>query len=416
MNKLRLRSRWRKAITGNESKRIRDLLFETQEKDEYIKLFDKISFTLGVLNIVACEYFLFNLPGWFWLWWSAVTILLLFARYYHFRSLNYEYFLLDFCYFTTGCMLINVYVFPLSIWLTNICYIYCLGPLLFAIPLWRNSLVFHDFDKITSVYIHILPSMMSYIRRFHGSYRCDWKVIQFQEIYSLWNTYTPLVKLKNCSLLRPMISIKSSLSIHEYLYAIIGYLVWQLLYFYKTEILDKSKLDVDPTKLTSLRWMANDMKNPFVAKVLKLCRKFGIYTQNEKPDATNMKTKLVFVFCQFLYTLCTFIPSYFVSGHSFLTLALIGIIFIVSVFNGAEFYIDVFSHRYQWQFQQSKRSSLLGSPAAPCYPLQVSRSNSISQETKDDLHLHSVEPEPSIAFTTSRSEGDLTPRDIDIDS
>ena len=101
VSRLKLRSRWRKAITGDSSKRIRDLIIESQEKDEYIKLFDKISFTFGVLNIGACQYFLFNVPGWFWIWWTIVTPLLLFSRFYHFSSLNYEYFLLDFCYFVT---------------------------------------------------------------------------------------------------------------------------------------------------------------------------------------------------------------------------------------------------------------------------------------------------------------------------
>lgn len=31
------------------------------------------------------------------------------------------------------------------------------GPLLWAIITWRNSLVFHDLDKITSVMIHAFP-------------------------------------------------------------------------------------------------------------------------------------------------------------------------------------------------------------------------------------------------------------------
>lgn len=30
---------------------------------------------------------------------------------------------------------------------------------------WRNSLVFHSLDKVTSVYIHILPALLTYVWR-----------------------------------------------------------------------------------------------------------------------------------------------------------------------------------------------------------------------------------------------------------
>jgi hypothetical protein len=33
------------------------------------------------------------------------------------------------------------------------------GPLAIAVIAWKNSLVFHDIDKITSLYIHIAPPL-----------------------------------------------------------------------------------------------------------------------------------------------------------------------------------------------------------------------------------------------------------------
>ena len=41
------------------------------------------------------------------------------------------------------------------------------GPLGLAVPTWRVSLVFHDFDHMSSCYIHILPVMVMFVvRRF----------------------------------------------------------------------------------------------------------------------------------------------------------------------------------------------------------------------------------------------------------
>jgi hypothetical protein len=76
----KLKSKWRKLVTGDEKKRIRDLIIESQEKPENIKLFDKIAFTFGVLNIGACQFVLFNLTGWFWVWYSFVIPLLLIGK------------------------------------------------------------------------------------------------------------------------------------------------------------------------------------------------------------------------------------------------------------------------------------------------------------------------------------------------
>jgi len=40
---------------------------------------------------------------------------------------------------------------------TYTCILSSQGPLLTAIVVWGNSLVFHDIDKLTSVFIHIYP-------------------------------------------------------------------------------------------------------------------------------------------------------------------------------------------------------------------------------------------------------------------
>lgn len=34
-------------------------------------------------------------------------------------------------------------------------------------PVWRNSLVFHDVEKITSLYIHIFPGLLLYTLRWY---------------------------------------------------------------------------------------------------------------------------------------------------------------------------------------------------------------------------------------------------------
>jgi len=44
------------------------------------------------------------------------------------------------------------------------------GPLIWAMVVYRNSLVFHNTDKVTSTYIHLLPALLSY----------RWNIIRLQ--------------------------------------------------------------------------------------------------------------------------------------------------------------------------------------------------------------------------------------------
>ena len=43
-----------------------------------------------------------------------------------------------------------------------------MGPLCCAIIVWRNSLVFHSLDKVTSFFLHALPPMSLHLTRYGG--------------------------------------------------------------------------------------------------------------------------------------------------------------------------------------------------------------------------------------------------------
>jgi hypothetical protein len=325
-----IRSKWRKVVTGNEEKRIRDHLKETEGQPKYVKFFDKVGFTFGVLNVLVCQYFLLNVPEYFPTWYAIVLPTILLSRFYHFRSLNWQYFLIDFCYFTILATLINVYVLKSTLWLFKMCFIHATGTLPIAVIIWRNSLIFHDYDKIVSLYIHILPCMLYYTMRwcnpsFSQQFHCDSNI---SCDYLHWS---------------------------DYLRAIVMYIVWQGLYIWKTEILDKDKFDKNPELLTSLRWLSKDTKNAFARAILKFLRKLKVFRADEDYDSTTMKTKGVFVMSQFMITLISLIPSLILYHFQTAHLLYIGFVFTVAVFNGASFYIEVFSVRYHLQLEKLEK-------------------------------------------------------------
>lgn len=50
-----------------------------------------------------------------------------------------------------------IWVFPDSEFLFTVCYCAAHGPLAFSVATWRNSLVFHSLEKMTSLFIHLYP-------------------------------------------------------------------------------------------------------------------------------------------------------------------------------------------------------------------------------------------------------------------
>lgn len=321
MKRFKYRQLLRRKITGDENYPIRHYV---EEKRELILLFDKIAFTIGVINNCFGQFFIFNLPTLFYLWYSVVITISLMARTYHFRSLKLQYFMYDFCYFTLLCSFIHLYIIPNNVLFAKIVFIFSNGPLLLAIIVWRNSFVFHDYDKITSVYIHLLPSLLTYCGRWYGYYS--------------FNSKSTLYMTQNDG--------NDAITINDYFAAALVYVIWQIIYFYITEVMDRIRLDQDPYLLTSLRWMSTDLKNPVAHSVLLFCRKIGIFKANEFYNNKTFKTKVVFMVSQFLYTMATFAGTNYLYRYQGLQITYIIGIYVLSIFYGASFYIEIFSKRY----------------------------------------------------------------------
>lgn len=170
-----------------------------------------------------------------------------------------------------------------------------------AIPLWRNSFIFHDFDKITSVYIHLLPCMLYHTLRFHAPPFC-------------------------------LDSPCAPLTIWDYLRALAVYLLWQSLYLLKTEVLDREEFELNPQLITSLRWLSSDTKNAFARAMLRTLRRWRIFGENEEYDAQSIKTKLVFVATQLALTIVCFAPTAVLYSSASASLLYILALFTMAVY------------------------------------------------------------------------------------
>ena len=82
--------RWRKAVTGDPEKRIRDHMKEVPQ----VKMIDKLSFTFGVLCICGSEWISLRHADWFPVYYSIIMTLLLLWRLVTYTQDKYQLFML----------------------------------------------------------------------------------------------------------------------------------------------------------------------------------------------------------------------------------------------------------------------------------------------------------------------------------
>jgi len=286
------------------------------------------------------------------------AVLFLGHRVYSYTTKRWGFFMLDFCYFVNAMCMINVVLLPEShvAWQTN--FIFANGPLMCATLAWRNSLVFHSVDKMTSIFIHVLPAFLTFLVRwypdargtmcFGGSSRESWTLaMTHSEAESLsarmWGWTDPC----------PSLNLRAAV-----LVAIGVYLFWQLLQVFITEILLAGLLAQDRTLETSIRWLCRDHRN-FMHQLCKnVCRKTHIFGPTETFDSETWKSKFIFWIAQFVYTILTLLPA-LVAYHCYtLHVMFICYVMFMIIWNGASFYIDVFSTRYNLQFKDAEDSGI----------------------------------------------------------
>lgn len=166
-----------------EKREKRELTVESLSKAQRRKLQeyskdDEWYFTAGIMNLLATSMIAVRFPAHYWIWHIVRTLFYLPYRYIRFKKTKSELYLLDWCYFVTYlstiCSILALVRVTLGV--TTALFQYnqdfihagfamACGPLAWSIFIFRNSLVFHDVDHSTSVFIHISPFVLFWCLR-----------------------------------------------------------------------------------------------------------------------------------------------------------------------------------------------------------------------------------------------------------
>ena len=277
-----------------------DKFERTVSSRKFVTMSQSVTFVLSVWLIVLTTVIMVTIPDRMWKWYLLWWIPLLLMRCYSYSKQGWLYFTIDFCYFTHLLLILFILVYPSAEVLFVAVFSVANGPLLWAIIVWRNSLVLHDIDRMTSLFLHIIPSVVTTCIRWHPTHFLG---------------VSP----------SPKHGMETASWIQLWLVPCCLYLFWQVSYFVKVDILDVRHVPpgVDPP-MTSYRHFASKKHSAPALMLRPLPPKWRPYG---------------FMALQLVFTALTLIPSFLMFESFLCNILFILFTFAHSTYSGSTYYV-----------------------------------------------------------------------------
>jgi hypothetical protein len=132
----------------------------------FVRMVDKCCFLVGTAIMITYSFVKGRYPhDWYYVYWQCLLPALLLTRWIHYYLQGWHFFFSDFCYFANALILYYITFDPKNDQLFKTCFLFAMGALAVSTKAFRNSLVFHKIDMITSLAIHAFPmTLMCHIR------------------------------------------------------------------------------------------------------------------------------------------------------------------------------------------------------------------------------------------------------------
>lgn len=287
-------------------------VIEQQKKAERtVVTRDTIAFFLGVVNVALIGFWMGRHPQTYYHYWALKSVILFSWRWHKYRQKGWQYLMLELCYFGNFLGILHVYVWPHNVIMRKLAFAVCAGPLMWSIMAMRNSLVFHDIDKMTTLMMHASPALAGWSLRWYPD--DHYRHLNYAEATWMELVFTP----------------------------IIFYVVWVNLYYYLCFVLLKDRIKkkggVTMFDIMVPKDPAKIKKNP----ILRFLMSF--------PPAWQ---PVVYLACHGTLASASFIPTYLFWNHFVLHTCALLFCLALSVWNGGTFYFKVFAKRYQSELEE----------------------------------------------------------------
>lgn len=328
----RMVEEWRRRVPSAEEqldryrknmRRSMDKLSTRWSDTKVITLREKISFICGVMNIFISGFLIGGYAEYFHLWYTAQLLYFMPIRFFTYQRRGYHYFLADLCYFSNLLLMLSLWIFPSSKRLFMASYCLAFGNNAVAIVMWRNSLVFHSFDKVTSLFIHIMPCAT--LHCVVHLYTPEQQATRFPAIFNVRN------------------SAPGSPAAYGNLFSMLAwsslpYALWQLVYYVFITVRRRDKIAAG--RPTSFTWLRKSYSKAWLGRLVL--------------SLPNALQEPAFMSIQYSYAVLTMIPCPIWFWYKHASSAFLMVVFTWSVYNGSTYYIDVFGKRFQKELESMK--------------------------------------------------------------
>ena len=283
----------------------------------FVRLFDKLAFIVGVLLLIFTTYILGRYPHrGYYTYHTLVVLALVLFRFYNYRTKGWHYYLFDFCYFANTLIILYLQFFPYNDLLFKVFFVYANGPFGVAIPAFKNSMIFHKMDNLISLTIHLIPQVTSWNLRWHTM---EWE-----------RTSLPLDQRQFLTLDEDEITNGFWRYLTRIFFIPLAlYLTWAGLYSLKVFIISSKRIKERNYETMYVYYM----NQAWAAKILS---KFGL----RYAPLVFMSLHVTFFVISSVFAILAYSSFYI---HSLLLLSWV----TLSIWNGANFYMEYFSRRYE---------------------------------------------------------------------
>ncbi|KAG5922659.1 hypothetical protein E4U61_004778 [Claviceps capensis] len=292
-----------------------------------ISLREKVAFICGVMNIFISGYLIGGHPKYFPIWYTVQLLYFMPIRFFTYHRSGYHYFLADLCYFVNMLVFLSIWCFPNSRRLLTATYCLAFGNNAVAIIMWRNSLVFHSLDKVTSLFIHIMPC---------ATLHCLVHLLSPEDQKA---RYPAIWAIKHADPGSPAAyaNVVSMLA-----WSTIPYAFWQLSYYFFITVRRREKIAAG--RPTSFTWLRRSYSKTWIGRIV-----LSLPARLQEPT---------FMLIQYSYAVLTMLPCPLWFNSRFASSSFLFIVFAWSIYNGSTYYIDVFGKRFQKELEAMKAEVL----------------------------------------------------------
>jgi uncharacterized membrane protein YjfL (UPF0719 family) len=281
-------------------------------------LWEKVLFICGVFNILISGYIIGGYPQYFHYYYTGQLLYLLPIRYYTFHERRFHFFLADLCYVVNILCMCTIWLFPRSTRLFIGTYCLAFGNNAISMTMWRSVMVFHSLDKVTTVFIHVMPCVA-----LHCLVHLIPPDLQQERFPAIW-----AIKM-----LAPSLRVQDSL-LAMTAWSTVPYFIWQLSYYLMITVWQREKIAAGyPTSYTWLRnrWARKKNARAPIGRVM-----LSLPKSLQEP---------AFMMLQYIYVVLTTLPCLIWFWHPHASAAFLMVVYFGSVYNGATFYSEVFRKR-----------------------------------------------------------------------